>query len=303
MSWKDYFYYTNAERKGIFSLITLVLIALIIVFTIDIFIEKKQSQKDFSTEILKFKEDAYIEKNNSNKKNNSYKYIPKLKPTKKFDPNTISESQLSKIGFNKAQINNIMNYRKAGGVFYDKEDFKNIYTISDSEFEIIKNYIEINIKPKKNKKFPKKVQSSNSNKDKIIYKKLNIELNSASKDELMKVYGIGSVISERIVKYRNLLGGFYNVSQLNEVYGIDSAKYIEIYENFYIDNSLIKKIEINDASNFDLKKHPYIDDITAYLISNRKRQNGDFDNINQLDEIEKIKEADLKKLKHYLYVR
>ena len=52
-----------------------------------------------------------------------------------------------------------------------------------------------------------------------------VELNTADTTILKKVPGIGSTFARRIMKYRELLGGFYDVSQLAEVYGIDEERY------------------------------------------------------------------------------
>jgi DNA uptake protein ComE-like DNA-binding protein len=303
MSWKEYFYYTNSERKGIFTLVFLVFIALIMLFLIDFLFVEKDKEVDFSEEIYRFKNRAYFEEYEKNKS-----FSPTiLNPKSNFDPNTVSENILKEIGFNKMQIRNIINYRKAGGIFYNKEDLKNIYTISDKQYEQIKDFIVIKTSIKPNKTEEKAQDYKRDFDDKQYkeerYKSLNIELNSATKEDLIKVYGIGEVLSERIIKYRDYLGGFYSINQLAEVYGIDSAKFVEVSENFTIDNSLIKKIDINNASNFDLKRHPYIDEKLAYKILNRKRQQGDFKSLEQLKNIDGIKENDYKKIKHYLTVK
>jgi DNA uptake protein ComE-like DNA-binding protein len=39
---------------------------------------------------------------------------------------------------------------------------------------------------------------------------------------------IGEVFSKRICKYRNILGGFNSISQLMEVYGMDSIRFESI---------------------------------------------------------------------------
>lgn len=303
MSWKEYFYYTNSERKGIFTLVFLVFIALIMLFFIDFLFVEKDKEADFSEEIYRFKNRAYFEESEKNKS-----FSPTiLNPKSNFDPNTVSEKIFTEIGFNKMQIRNIINYRKAGGIFYNKEDLKNIYTISDKQYEQIKDFIVIKKSSKPNKPEEKTLDYKRDFDDdkakEIRYKKLNIELNSATKEDLIKVYGIGEVLSERIIKYRDYLGGFYSINQLAEVYGIDSAKFVEVSENFTIDNSLIKKIDINNASNFDLKRHPYIDEKLSYKIINRKRQQGDFKNLDQLKDLDGIKESDYKKIKHYLTVK
>ncbi|MDR0796724.1 MAG: helix-hairpin-helix domain-containing protein, partial [Tannerella sp.] len=55
-----------------------------------------------------------------------------------------------------------------------------------------------------------------------------VELNSADTTILKKVPGIGSAFANRIVRFRNLLGGFYTVQQLAEVYGIDEERYTDL---------------------------------------------------------------------------
>ena len=91
-----------------------------------------------------------------------------------------------------------------------------------------------------------------------IFHKLKIEINKADTNELRKLPGIGIVYSRRIVKYRNLLGGFYSKNQLKEVYGISDELVYKISSDITIDTTIIKKLDI---SNDDFKKinaHPYI---------------------------------------------
>ena len=77
-----------------------------------------------------------------------------------------------------------------------------------------------------------------------------VELNMADTTTLKKVPGIGPVFANRIVKYRNLLGGFYAVSQLREVYGIDEetikANKEKIFNRFGINR--FKDVKIADLS-------------------------------------------------------
>lgn len=91
------------------------------------------------------------------------------------------------------------------------------------------------------------------------YPKLNIELNSADTTTLKKLYGIGKVLSMNIIKYRVMLGGYYNKAQLNEVYGIKPATYESIKDQVWVDTSQIKHININKAEFKTILKHPYLD--------------------------------------------
>lgn len=86
-----------------------------------------------------------------------------------------------------------------------------------------------------------------------------IELNSADSSKLLNLYGIGPVFASRIVKYRNLLGGYHSKEQLLEVYGMDSARYLGFEERIYIDSTSIHRINVNTSSFREFLRHPYLD--------------------------------------------
>jgi competence ComEA-like helix-hairpin-helix protein len=47
-----------------------------------------------------------------------------------------------------------------------------------------------------------------------------LNLNGATREELMHIPGIGEVLSGRIVQYRDHIGGYTELSQLTGIYGI-----------------------------------------------------------------------------------
>lgn len=73
------------------------------------------------------------------------------------------------------------------------------------------------------------------------YESLRIELNSADTTELKKLRGIGSKLSQRIVKYRTKLGGFTSKEQLKAVYGLSEETYEAILPHVWIDSTLSQK--------------------------------------------------------------
>ncbi len=89
-------------------------------------------------------------------------------------------------------------------------------------------------------------------------KKTLLEINTCDSLSLVALPGIGPVLSARIIKYRNLVGGFWSVEQLKEVYGISAETYEKVSSMLYADTLKIRKIKINKASYRDLIRHPYL---------------------------------------------
>jgi DNA uptake protein ComE-like DNA-binding protein len=93
------------------------------------------------------------------------------------------------------------------------------------------------------------------------------DLNRCDSASLEALPGIGPVLSSRIIKYRNLLGGFVSVAQLKEVYGLPEDTYKLISAMVFADTLAIRKIRINEAEYRDLIRHPYLkkEEVAAIL--------------------------------------
>ena len=87
----------------------------------------------------------------------------------------------------------------------------------------------------------------------------NIELNSADSAKLITLPGIGPVLAGRIIKFRNLLGGFVSVIQLKEVYGLKEETYNLIRDRILVDSARIIHIGINSAGYREMVRHPYLE--------------------------------------------
>ncbi|MEO9872888.1 ComEA family DNA-binding protein [Ekhidna sp.] len=126
-----------------------------------------------------------------------------------------------------------------------------------------------------------------------------LDLNQASAEELRKVKGIGPAYSERIVKYRNMLGGFNDTTQLEEVYGLESGVISELLKNFAIQSS-VSRFEINSDSIKSLVKHPYISYDLARVIINYRKVHGDINTAEEFRKIKAVDEYTFLRLKPYL---
>lgn len=127
-----------------------------------------------------------------------------------------------------------------------------------------------------------------------------VELNTADTVTLKKVPGIGSAFANRIVKYRNLLGGFYVVGQLAEVYGIDEERYEAMKSWFSVDRSVINQLHVNQMSAKNLARHPYISYKQALVIEQQVRKKGKLAGWDELSLLEEFTESDRNRLEAYL---
>jgi len=153
---------------------------------------------------------------------------------------------------------------------------------------------------------PKTVFTQQTIKEKINPKPLQnkpveiISLNEADAESLTKIKGIGAVFSDRIVKYREKLGGFHQIEQLLEVYGISEEVYGKIKNCCLIKEEKIRKININQMSVQDLAKHPYMDYKKAKILVAFRETHGLFDKTEDLLKIALIDSVWLNKIKPYL---
>lgn len=216
-----------------------------------------------------------------------------------FNPNDADSLLLSKIGLNSKQIGQIVNYRNAGGEFRIKSDFNKIYSISDNEYEVLQKYILL---PSviDSSEF---VESRGEQKDNFEISRPIVEINSADTSELDKLYGIGPYYAKKIVAYREKLGGFYDKSQLLEVFGIDSTRYFKFEEQVEIDQSYIQQLDLNDAGFNEMLKHPYLEYYLVKAIFNYKDATGDFKSINELKQIDLLYDELFNKIEPYFTIK
>lgn len=226
----------------------------------------------------------------------------KIKPFK-FDPNDLPVELWKQLGLTSKQVKMIKNYEDKGGSFLQKEDLKRMYCISDAEYKVLEPYIAI--------KTPYKTLDasqlnkpgtgdSKSKKRKIVYS--IVEINTADITELTSQLHLPEWLAKRVIKYRNLLGGYAVPEQLFEVYGFESNQMNKIREYLLINKALIRKLNLNKSSFKDLLKHPYISYEITQNIVNYRLENGDFKSINDLVDDEIISESLFIKLKPYLTV-
>ena len=126
-----------------------------------------------------------------------------------------------------------------------------------------------------------------------------IELNSSDTSALKKIPGIGTGFANKIVRYRNALGGYISITQLKEVWGLDNDLYDKI-EPYITITPKVKKIRVNTDDFQSLNKHPYISYKQAQIITDIRERKGHIESLQRLSLLDEFTEADIEKLRPYL---
>jgi competence protein ComEA len=166
-----------------------------------------------------------------------------------FDPNEISATEMKQLGMSSKLISTMINYRKKGGKFYRKEDLRKIYGMNEAMYQRLVPFITI-----------KNILPAPLNRSLVHEMTTNrvLDINHADTLVFENQRGIGPVLSRRIIRYRTLLGGFYDTRQLGEVFGLTDSVVMQLSLHFFADTAAISRLNVNEASEWELARHPYI---------------------------------------------
>ncbi|TRX64322.1 helix-hairpin-helix domain-containing protein [Carboxylicivirga sp. M1479] len=269
--WQDLLTLSRREQLGIFGLLLLLLLLLLYLFVY---------QSDYNSvvdeELVLWAKSVSYPADDVSKKKDTVFF---------FDPNIEKVSRLQMLGFSSTSIINLLKYREAGGRIKQASQLRGIYGVDSllyrklEKFIVIKHGQEgrsrIKIETKKDKynlaaHFRSKPLLLS---EEDISDDMQIEINSADTAMFALLYGIGPVLSRRIIAYRKKIGGYYSIEQLSEVYGV-SDEVIEKNKHYLtVDITLIKPIDISKASVRQLKNHPYLNFYMAKEIYESRKRN------------------------------
>ncbi|WP_298115721.1 helix-hairpin-helix domain-containing protein [Flavobacterium sp.] len=282
---KSFFLFTKDQRKGILVLFVIIICTQIAYSFINLKSDFKDSPEKQNWIAMQSKIDSLKE----NRPKESYKMYP-------FNPNFITDFKGYKLGMKTEEINRLLAYRKLGKFANSPEEFQQVTGISDSLLKAISPYFKFPdwVKNKNSKSQNGWVDYSKSNYEKKEKKIIVLDINAATKEDLMKVYGIGDAISDRILKQKEIYGCFVSMEQMNDVWGLSPEVIEKLNESFKVINALNpKKIKINDASIKELGQFPYFRFPISKNIVTYRSMNGDL----KIEDLTKIKDFPVDKIK------
>ena len=219
-----------------------------------------------------------------------------------FDPNTVSIADWKRLGLRNKTIQTIENYLNKGGHFYKPGDFEKIYGLHKDEYERLAPYIKIEPKTLISNE---QVVSTKPNSEPQLTKSNSakystIDINTADTSAFISLPGIGSKLASRIVTFRDKLGGFYSIDQIGEIYGLADSTFQKIKQWLKLDNTSVKKININTATVDEMKAHPYIKFSLANPIVAYRNEHGVFSKVEDIKKVMAVTEEIYKKIAPYL---
>lgn len=185
-----------------------------------------------------------------------------------FNPNYITDYRAYKLGLNEAELDRLVRFRESGQFINTSAQFQQVTKVSNQWLDSIAPFF----------KFPKWVNAPriSYSKDFKSRKVIARDINTASAEDIRKVYGIGPALSGRIIQQRERLNGFVDMSQVRDVYGLSDSTMIEVSKHFFITpRAGFAKIALNTATSDQLSSIPYFNDyLVDELIKQRTLREG-----------------------------
>ena len=269
---KSYFQFTKQQRRGILSLVLLMLLIQIGYFY---WSSRRTTLKSITDEnwlAMQTIIDSLRDRPTTTK--------TVIYP---FNPNFITDYKGYKLGMKLEEINKLFAYRKQNKYVNSAQEFQAVTGVSDSLLKAISPYFKFPDWVNQQKNNPNfKTNPKFENQKRIVQK----DINDATSEDLIKLYGIGPALSERILKQKAQLGGFVSMEQMESIWGLSPEVIENLTKNFFVKNiPPVAKININTLPTKELAKFPYFNYTLAKEIVTYRSMNGEIKNVEDLAKI------------------
>ncbi len=127
-----------------------------------------------------------------------------------------------------------------------------------------------------------------------------IDINQADSAAWESLPGIGPVLAGRIMRFRERLGGFYEMAQVGETWGLADSVFKKIQGMLVMGAVSLRKTDLNQTDEKSLAQHPYINTKLARLIVRYRSNHGPFRHPEELKGIALVNDSIYRKLEKYL---
>lgn len=276
----DNFQFSPAQKRGTLILVGIIIALQVLIFSFNFLLD--QSHQINSESLILTQYQAKIDSLKSKKIAQNQ---PKIFP---FNPNYLTEYRAYNLGLSATEFDRLENFRAQNQFINSASDFQRVTGVQDSVLQRISPFFKFPnwVNNKTNATQNYNVQKQNTS---VVTTKnfTKTDLNTATKEQLITVNGIGEKLADRIITYRTKLQGYTYNDQLYEVWYLDKAVANRVLEKFtVIQKPNIQKIDINQADFKTVMKLPYMDYELTKKIFNLKNATGKINSLEQLKKIE-----------------
>ena len=203
-----------------------------------------------------------------------------------FQIDTATAEYLHTLGFSIREARLVVRYRDMIGGYRDMAEFEECYAVDSAMAARLRPYII----------FKERETVANEYEELV----LPVDINSADSATLVRLKGIGPKSALHILRYRELLGGYYSKSQISELEVVMEDNFQRILPQIWCDSTKIKKIFINFARPKELEVHPYVSDLMLRRIINYRELKGGWSTIEEMIESNILNDEEAARIAPYL---
>lgn len=201
----------------------------------------------------------------------------------RFLPDTMTKSDWLKLGLTPGQAGAVVRFLEKTSGPVQQEDLDKIYVLDKEFLNRISPYV---------------VFQDSSEVDTVGTSMIPINLIDAPALAVLTSWDMKK--AERLISYRDKLGGFHSKRQIWETYGLDSTDLGPLKGRWELEAGGIKTIDVNAVTVEELSKHPYISFKVAQEIVDFRDNIRPIRNIDELKKLRLMPEWKLAKLAPYL---
>ncbi|PHN07190.1 ComEA family DNA-binding protein [Flavilitoribacter nigricans] len=222
-----------------------------------------------------------------------------------FDPNAATYRELVRLGLPEKTAATLIRYREKGGTFRKKEDMKKIYGLREQDYQRLEAFITLPLADAaiRSDRFADDLQPEQPARavpaSYAAPAPVSIDINQATAEEWQLLYGIGPVLSQRIVRFRDKLGGFVRIEQVAETYGLPDSTFQSIQDQLRF-SPIRERIAINRADARELQAHPYIQWKQANVIVAYRSNHGPFATVADLEKVLALNKEFIQRIAPYI---
>ncbi len=282
--WQSFASFSRRETRAFLALSIVIILLAAVRFTLPNYLQRTDWEDDRA---LQATWDAYQEKHRVRQQEQKTSTQTVLTPFP-FDPNTIDSLDALRLGLRPVTVRMLLNWRRKGKVFYDKEELRPLYTLTETEYQQLSPFIRVTGRRDTTRQSRALAALPDS-----------MDLNTVDSAMLVRLRGIGPTLAGKIIARREALGGYISHEQLQEVYRFDDSMRMHLKKHLIIGGEAVRKFRLNEVNAVQLGSHPYIKPYLAEQIVGYRKALGGYTAIQQLRQVPLMNEEIYRKIAPY----